>query len=51
MFGNGLLAYLVINLPGRGSAWLERLLWEQEVPSSNLGAPMFPMEFAELVRL
>ena len=25
--------------PGRSAAWLARLLWEQEVPSSNLGAP------------
>ena len=27
--------------PGRGSAWLERLHGVQEVPSSNLGAPIF----------
>ena len=27
------------NLSGRSSAWLERLLWEQEVVSSNLAAP------------
>ena len=27
--------------PGRSAAWLARLLWEQEVPSSNLGAPTF----------
>ena len=25
---------------GRGSVWLERLLWEQEVDSSSLSAPM-----------
>ena len=24
---------------GRGAAWLARLLWEQEVASSNLAAP------------
>ncbi len=27
--------------PGRSAAWLARLLWEQEVPSSNLGAPTY----------
>ncbi len=27
---------------GRGAAWLARLLWEQEVASSNLAAPIFP---------
>ena len=26
--------------PGRGSVWLERLLWEQEVDSSSLSAPI-----------
>ena len=26
-------------LSGRGSVWLERLLWEQEVDSSSLSAP------------
>jgi len=24
---------------GRSAAWLARLLWEQEVPGSNPGAP------------
>ena len=28
-------------MTGRSVAWLARLLWEQEVPSSNLGAPTF----------
>jgi putative endonuclease len=26
---------------GRGSVWLERLLWEQEVDSSSLSAPTY----------
>ena len=29
-----------LRLTGRGAAWLARLLWEQEVESSNLSAPI-----------
>ena len=34
-------AQLLVKLhkTGRGAAWLARLLWEQEVESSNLSAP------------
>ncbi len=34
----------IVTRTGRGAAWLARLLWEQEVVSSNLTAPtIFPM--------
>ena len=32
---------LLIRRPGRSSAWLERLLWEQEVARSNRVAPTY----------
>ena len=32
---------LGVEVAGRSAVWLARLLWEQEVPSSNLGAPTF----------
>src|SRR3954447_24940615 len=38
-------------LTGRSSAWLERLVWVQEVASSNLVAPMHLTERFALPRL
>ncbi len=34
-------------ITGRSAAWLARLLWEQEVESSNLSAPIFCREAAK----
>ncbi len=34
----------VLIFPGRSSAWLERLVWDQEVACSNHVAPIFLVE-------
>ena len=36
-----------LRMSGCGSAWLERLVWDQEVAGSN---PVTPIEFAGVVQ-
>ena len=40
-----LIIHFLVKYSGRGSAWLERLVRDQEVPGSNPGAPtLFAVE-------
>ena len=37
-------------IPGCSAAWLARLVWDQEVASSNLAIPTIPYRFAPKVK-
>ena len=51
--GNRVCAYFTLN-SGCGSAWLERLVWDQEVAGSNPVTPtyksFYPVSVAQLDR-
>src|SRR5205085_11147130 len=51
MAGTGLTYTWPARRTGRSAAWLARLLWEQEVPGSNPGAPIGILAVREVARV